>query len=446
MRTIEGFGNLIAHGGQAALLAIGFLLIALLARQGRPALAIWAVAAIIGAALFAYLWPTSDPDRIRFKDFLWAYYPAGRDAAFDMAQFESNLRSGIEGFVNLPIVAFVFTPFALFEAHRAALLYWAFGLAAAALACLLLIRHHRLSVRDGAGLAIAFAGFGPLLYSLKEGNTSHVLLAALIGAIMLAARGREIAAGALFGLAAVIKPPLLIVGAVAALRGRWRVVMGGAAVCAGAGLASLAVFGWDLHVLWFEEFRAFSGAPLKGFNNQSLAAAIARAFAGPGSFLDWDIAAPPPAATALVAALSLGVVGFGVWAAAVAPQRAPSDAEAFELEVLMAITAALIVSTVSWSHYHVWLLLPLTYLFAHRQRLGAHPAAVYALVGAYVLAAPSVFLSRPMREGAYEPFSALLVSHLLISAFITFALLALLRAGLLSPPTARAHAHPAAQA
>ena len=33
---------------------------------------------------------------------------------------------------------------------------------------------------------------------------------------------------------------------------RWMVVAGGAAVIAGSILLSLLIFGWDMHVLWYE--------------------------------------------------------------------------------------------------------------------------------------------------------------------------------------------------
>src|SRR5690606_34496146 len=137
-------------------------------------------------------------------------------------------------------------PFGLLSAKPAAALFFALGGLALLAAWRLLTRLYALSRRDSALVLFGLAAFGPVAYSLREANSSHLLLPVLLGGLLAIRQGREGLGGVLFGIAAVMKPPLLVLGVLYALRLRWRVVAGGAAVCAAVALSSLAVFGWDL--------------------------------------------------------------------------------------------------------------------------------------------------------------------------------------------------------
>jgi hypothetical protein len=45
--------------------------------------------------------------------------------------------------------------------------------------------------------------------------------------------------------------------------------MGGATVCAIAAILSIALFGWDLHVYWYENsIKPFAETPMTAFNVQ----------------------------------------------------------------------------------------------------------------------------------------------------------------------------------
>lgn len=77
------------------------------------------------------------------------------------------------------------------------------------------------------GLVVALALLcAPMFAGIGQGQVHVVLLAALLAVPELEDRGHPLAAGALLALAACIKPHVLLVAALYALRGRWRVVFG----------------------------------------------------------------------------------------------------------------------------------------------------------------------------------------------------------------------------
>ena len=61
-------------------------------------------------------------------------------------------------------------------------------------------------------LALLFIANGPLLTGIKFGNLSYIILVALAGGLFFIRSGRPGVAGALIGLAVVIKPVLILMG------------------------------------------------------------------------------------------------------------------------------------------------------------------------------------------------------------------------------------------
>lgn len=102
--------------------------------------------------------------------------------------------------------------------------------------------------------ALLVAAAPPVALAAITGQPS--LLVA--GMVLLACMSPPVLAGVLFGIAATIKPTLLILAPVALIAGRQWVTIGsacaaGAAVC----LMSLAAFGWESWALWLEAMPRF---------------------------------------------------------------------------------------------------------------------------------------------------------------------------------------------
>lgn len=390
----------------------------------RPRLYILAAGLTAPLAAFAFLISDS---LWAFEDFRAAYLPAGQAVLQSPEALAPILAEGVDGFVNLPIVAYLFAPFGLFSERIATLAFFGGGLAALALAWGLLVRAYALKPREAALLMLGIGAFGPAIYSLREGNTTHLLLIPLIVGMLLVRARRDVLAGAAFGLAAVIKPPLLLIGGLYFLRGRWKVALGGGLVCLAAGAASVALFGWDAHVAWYQQcIQPYSRHPLAAFNVQSIASLMSKLQYGPAHLRDWNPLPLAPALWTVVTIASVALAGLGVAAALLSPRdgglRAPSQS-ALEAELMLALVLAAALSPLAWSHYYAWLILPAAYLLALAGGPG-RPRLKAALAAGWLLSTPAVFWGGYVGSGAV---SALAASHLLFGALILYGAVAWVR-------------------
>ncbi|MEY3897912.1 MAG: hypothetical protein RLZZ214_3433, partial [Verrucomicrobiota bacterium] len=237
------------------------------------------------------------------------------------------------------------------------------GVVSLVIAWEMLSRLAHLDTFGRALLLVLMGSNGPTLYGLREGNTSQFVLVVLLGALFFMRKGRLFLAGLLLGAMAAIKLPLLLFGIYYALRKRWAVVAGGITILTVIFGLSLLVFGWDFNVRWYEICIApYSTNPLPAFNVQSVASFFARLQTGRAGMMDWR----PHELSPLLKIASKGVVLvlFGVtlmvgWLAR-RKQGAPaagSWAEIVEFAIVM--TLASVASPLAWSHYFLWLLMPL---------------------------------------------------------------------------------------
>ena len=387
------------------------------------------------APMAAFLLKVSSPPN-PFEDFTTAYLAAGRAVLNGPDALKPLLELGVNGFVNLPILAYLFAPLAIFPDPIAIGGFFLIGVAAVLVAWRLMVRLFNLGRRDAALLIFAIASFGPLAYSFREGNTSHILLAPILAALVLARSRRDLSAGALLGLTALIKPPLLLIGVYYALIGRWRIAFGGLGFCLAAALASLAIFGWDMHALWLNEFKNYAGAPMPAFNVQSFAAAILRFLTGPEGYADWSIHELPLPAKLANYALTLGALAIAAMSVRALRQRQPYANEPTEFGLVMVISFICIASTVSWSHYYVWLLPGFALALNMLKPFETKGAERWILLCAFLLAMLAQLQNGWLARGVAGPLSGVLVSHLLLGGVLLYALLA--RATLKKPSHADA--------
>lgn len=347
---------LLAYGAHLAAFGLGLVLLRRWRAQGRQDDPAWlALAAGMSALMAIGLFAVSDPPGL-FEDFRDAYLGAGVAVHAAPAALAPMIERGVNGFVNLPIVAYLFWPFALMPAKLAMVAFSLIGLLCALGAWLALVRGLRLDRLSAMTLLFVFAASGPLVNSVKEGNVSHFLLWPLAVAMLCIRRGDDFRAGALLGLVALLKLPLLLFGVYYLLRGRWRVAAGGLLVCAAGALASLAIFGWDMHVRWYEYCIAPYGRdPMPAFNVQSVQAFVLRLQTGAEGLFRWEVVPLAGWGVMLSGALVASLYGaslFVLWRARQAPLLT-SDAE-----FMLVMALACVTSPVTWSHYYCWFLLP----------------------------------------------------------------------------------------
>jgi alpha-1,2-mannosyltransferase len=357
-----------------------------------------------------------------FADFRLAYYRAGAQVIRAPHEIASIMGVEVHGLTNIPIVAYLFAPFALLPVSTAALLFTLLGCAAILLTWRLLVRLASLGTYESAVLLFLLAASGPMWYGMREGNTSHFVLLAIVVAMGLMRAGRDFTAGVLLGAAAIIKLPLLLIGVYMLLRGRWRAATGGAVACAGLALASLA---------WYERCVApYSGAALTAYNVQSVPSTLARIGEGPSALADWTIRPLRPAqrrtAQAITALLCVAAVAASLrrGAGKLGPARVVPRDVTFELEFMMVLALAVLTTPLAWSHYFIFLFLPLAFIFGQTEHFAVdrHRCRQLAWVAAALMTVP-VLLPRLPGGWIATLYAQVFASSLLFGGMLMFALL-----------------------
>lgn len=396
----------------------GFLALRAAIRGNRPAMEIIVVGTIASAIAG---WVTFRFTEVLppLSDFVNAYYPAGAAVRQGPQALVPLFEKGVKSFVNLPLVAWLFAPFSAWEPKTAGLVFTCIGLAATAAAWWLLVRAANLDRNGAVLLLFLFSANGPLHYSVMEGNLTHVLLLPIAGAFTLVRRGRDLAAGALLGVAAIIKLPLLLFGVYFALRGRWRVVVGGASVVAAVTVASLALFGWGTHVLWLDNsVLPYSKYTIPAYNVQTLQAFLGRIEYGAVYLHSWEPRVLP-APFRILAAFGVGTL-FAVAIASALRRNTSADAAVrrlspqtlLEIEFFMVLVLAIVGSPLSWSHYYVWLLIPTAFLVGPTDHFPKDGPTRWIAWAAILLVTLPIFHLRISNGALADMFARSLVSYL----------------------------------
>lgn len=393
--------------------------------------ALWLVTVLGGLAVHLIVWQFSEPSAL-FSDFYKANLPAAETLWDDgLAATWPLTEKG--GFSNLPVVGWLYVPFMWVDEEWAGWVWSVLGIAALLGAYALLVRTARLDAPRAALLAFLFLVSGPVVNSLREGQSSHVILLLLVVGLVLWRSKRDYAAGLAFGFCALIKLPLLLLGIYFMLRQRWAIVAGGATTIGVAAILSLLLFGIDGNIGWYQEWVVpFLNSYIPAFNVQSVDGFLVRLSKGEEFLIHWD---PPFVPTplhriarfAILAAL-FGGSFFLIWRA---HRRAPmaageGGASARDLlEFSLMINLALITSPISWTHYYLWLLIPWALYLG-----GALPlrddATTRLLMGAGIVTVSlPVIVWSPMEPSWYAAIlSRTLVSVWLIGGCLSFAALA----------------------
>ena len=366
-----------------------------------------ATAAVLAAALLAL---TSGPVLI---DFYKAYLYAGNTALTQPSTLYDCNRG--QCFVNLPIVAMLFVPLAPLNPSVAGFIFSVGG-------AVLLVAAIRRIARGQASNTIAWIALlsGPIYYSVRIGNTTHMLLLPLLVAFgRLAEGGDPAGAGAILAAVSLLKPPLALFLPYLLLRRQIRaaVVMGACAL--GAVALSIAWFGVDLHVFWFREFVINQGArPIAAYNVQSVNGFLAHLLTR-GHLRDWYPIDAGPRFSMLSAGLSAALVA----AVAAACWRAdrPGTSEARHVELGLVLCLTVLIAPISWTHYDLLLLIPAAALVSRWASLG--PRCRAGLASALILIAPPVVVLSVQNRIGNALYERVLVSHYFAGAVVLLAVL-----------------------
>lgn len=318
--------------------------------------------------LAAITFGVSEPWHALFEDFTDAYYEGARDLLRTTSQMEEVGSQGVHGFVNIPIIAAIFLPLAILPVWLATSLFTLLGIASVLASYFLLVRAAELDRVRSVLLALAFLLNGPLFNSIREGNTTHFALFAVVLSLVRLRTGREWGAGIILGVMAFFKLPLLLFGVYFLLRRHIRAAFGMGLTVAGIAGLSFAFLGVEPHIEWYVQFVTGSGnTPILAFNVQSILPLFVRIEEEVVMLCSWD-GVP---AGGLTRAAGMGLVLL-LYAAAVASTlgRRQSGEVASDrvqgrrqdIEVAMVLVLACVTTPLAWTHYYAWMLVPIAFL------------------------------------------------------------------------------------
>jgi Glycosyltransferase family 87 len=298
-------------------------------------------------------WVTLTPENLRF-DFV-NYFGGAQAAAHGTDIYADFKRSwGSEAWV----VAYIYPPFfALVLAPLtslglvAAARIWLLAVHAAFFGSLALILriHPELSRGGRRLLLLASLGFMPVYLNLKFQQVATVWLLLITATLWAVLRRRAGLAGVFIAGAASLKvSPIFLIPLFARL-GRWRVaVMGTVMLVALTAATMLAAPGsWQFFTVVLPRI----GLGTANWDNGSIDGLVSRtAQFAPNLFGG----ATQTVAKAVIVAAAVVVIGITLWCA----RRGASESWTLRLSVAALMTSTLIVSSVTWQHHLVTLLLP----------------------------------------------------------------------------------------
>jgi len=370
---------------------------------------LWLGYGILACLIMLFMWNVSDP-KPPFGDFTKAYYPAGRWVIENPLSLYKD--KGFDGFVNIPIVAYLFTPLAFLDKFNAQIAMLVLGIIVIIATYFYLVKQTGITGWKKILLLGIFAINGPLYYSLKQGNTTHFMLLPLLAAVFLLEKKREIWSGVLLAIAAIIKLPLLLFAGYLLARQKWQALAGFTGTLLGVVGASLLLFGVDLHRVWYQEsVLPYMGKPISRYNVQSVDSFLIRLVISPSVLgtgtpieVDWRFK--------LVRYLLLALlIGGSIWICWRSQQ--PITSETSNLEFCIVLCLAIIISPISWTHYYVLLLVPLSLYVCDRLKIPQN-RLWFTLMGI-----ATILISLPVKGagGSDNPVFRFFVSRLFISHY-----------------------------
>jgi hypothetical protein len=128
-------------------------------------------------------------------------------------------------------------------------------------------------------------------------------------------------------------------------------------------LVSLLTVGWEGNLAYLRMVVSeLGGGGIPAFNNQSISGFLLHIFTR-GDVFSWLNVGVPLWLTGLRLGLLLLLVGVVVWAMRRPPSSKTDCSDAQDLDLALVVFVMLLVSPITWYHYYIWLLLPLTLLF-----------------------------------------------------------------------------------
>ena len=313
-------------------------------------------------------------------------------------------------YVGLPISTVVLAPFGALE-PRPALVAFKAACALSFAAGIFLLIHGvagRTSPRwrsplGGAVLAAFVLLFAaPLWFVFNAGGQATAFAFLLLAWFAHAyIRGRDWTAALCLSFAILLKPVLVPAGLVFFAAREWRFIFSIGTAFAALGLASILLFGWALHVEWFNTIRMVGETRVADqWPNNAAVLGIASNFAvylGFAKLNNTNFVSIPPMLTLVQTGFRVLVVALMVWLAYRTSRRDVDQASKREDIVLIATTIPLLIPALLWPHYLAFLFVPVAVVLARWDSLPVMVKVLTVLFGIAMIRADrslDLFLDR----------------------------------------------------
>jgi Glycosyltransferase family 87 len=351
---------------------------------------------------------------LELLDFYNAYYPAGRLVIEHPERLYSFAESIILGFVNLPILAFLFTPFSLLERSTAGLLFTILGVISTVVFGVGLIKIANLQGLKRYFLILLLVANAPMFYSIWLGNSTHMVFLLLIASLSCLRLKRECLGGVCLAMAGLLKPPLLFMLLYFALRKRFWAIFGAMVTLGTSVGVSILVLGLRLNLVWFQEcILKFAGKIVAAYNSQSVDSFLIRLMTN-APIDSWELVDGNPLIKLLRYSIFLLLIGGSLLV--LLKQKNVQSIHSIEVESLeysIFLTLTIIISPISWTHYYLFLLLPIA-LYLGNQLLIPRRLSVQVMMLVSIL----LVISPNVRSIPFQhPLLVAMTRYLLVSHF-----------------------------
>lgn len=292
-------------------------------------------------------------------DFIKGYYHSGRKIVGkqDLLYDESCY-----GYVNFPLLAYLFVPLAKLSKELAGTLFFLAGYVSILPLAYWLVKFSNAKGRVRWIILFFLAISGPLDYGVWLGNITHIIMLGMLILLWWFKQGRHWLAGVLLGVVGLIKIPLILPAGYFFLRRQWRVVGGGLLAFGIVVVLSLWLVPLSLNATWLSRcILSFAGHPVPAYNNQSVSAFLARELI-PGNF-SWKPQIPTQEFK-LASNIALIVLYAPILVILFLGRNSSQKSTMLFLEFFIILVCSMLTSPISWTHYFVLLLMPAAFYMA----------------------------------------------------------------------------------
>lgn len=291
-------------------------------------------------------------------------------------------------YVGFPLSAYVFAPLGALAPRPALLAFKAACAACFALGLVVLFRHFRLFLGDGwqpdqdlSWCLLLILLFEPLWSVFVIGGQATPLVFLLLAVFLRSYTSDRLwLAAACLSAAALIKPFVGVMVVVFVMAGDWQLLLRLAGCVAVEAAASLLLFGWQPHLEWFHiVLKESSRWAVPWWGNCSLLAFFGN-FWLYGGRPEFGLPPVPPMFAGLQVVAKIGLMATFLWLVRSARAAHFSPEEKRNYYVFLAVLFPLFLSTVVWTHYLAFLLIPLLFLLVRYRSLPKYVRVLTVLI------------------------------------------------------------------